>query len=125
MHREIIRIARFVYPIPGRRAGVCQLTIMLAPLDSSETSIVIATELDDNPGMSITNAAEELIAAIGQQLSLSRTLTAFIEHYPAGGGRSIETFDQVIMNPLTLGVTWKRLDNAMMEFLQHVGMIPI
>jgi hypothetical protein len=80
--------------------AVCHLRIF----QDKSTSIVIATELDTNPGMSITNAAEVLAEKIVTQFHLDPKHTRFIEHY---GQESYEfekdreradTFDEVFFS---------------------------
>lgn len=43
---------------------------------------VIATELSDNPGMSITNAAEYAASEVCRQLEIDPYQLVWIEHYP-------------------------------------------
>lgn len=56
--------------------------------------VVIATELPDNPGTSITNMAEHLATAICQNLGIDPHRLVWIEHYPARPGRDA-TWDLV------------------------------
>lgn len=88
------------YRGPDGRVGCCRLRIFTSP---SGPPIVIASEHDDNPGPSITAAAEclypKLIARhLPGWLDDAAQLT-LIEHYPGVGDghghRSAETFDQV------------------------------
>jgi hypothetical protein len=52
-------------------------------------SVVMATELPDNPGTSITNAAERLAAEVWERvLSDAREGFIWIQRYPAGRGAS-------------------------------------
>lgn len=77
--------------------AVCYLRIF----QDKATSLVIATELNTNPGMSITNAAEVLASKIVNQFQLNPHTTRFIEHYgqesyePEEGRERADTFDEV------------------------------
>lgn len=57
----------------------CGLRLLTAPTGDN---VVIATELPDNPGMSITNAAEEVAAAVCRDFGLEPERLVWIEHYP-------------------------------------------
>lgn len=63
--------------------------------------VVIVSELADNPGLSVTNAAEHVWRAVGRLLETSRF--TLIEHYgpdsyAAGGNRYQEQFDEVTVD---------------------------
>lgn len=57
----------------------CGLRLFTAPTGDS---VVIATELPDNPGMRLTNAAEEVAGAVCQDFGLDPERLVWIEHYP-------------------------------------------
>lgn len=67
-------IERFAYEGLHGRKGETHLTIC--------GKIVIATERDDNPGASITNAAESLWAKVREQFGAD---IIAVEHYPVRG----------------------------------------
>jgi len=50
-----------------------------------EPPVVVATELPDNPGMSITNAAAQLAADVWDLLGCPERGLTWIEHYPQQG----------------------------------------
>jgi len=69
-----------------------------ASLDFFETedgTVVILTELPDNPGMSVTNASEELATAITQRYRLAPARTVWIEHHWASEHREADTYDAI------------------------------
>lgn len=69
----------------GAGFGTCRLRIWEAP----GTGIVaVVTELDDNPGASITNSAEQIIGAL-RALYPGYEVTVF-EHYPAIPGSTLK-----------------------------------
>ena len=58
---------------------------------------VVATELLDNPGMSITNAASIVAMQVCQFYEIPLDELIWIEHYPSQSKRE-ETFDRVHFN---------------------------
>jgi hypothetical protein len=60
-------------------------------------TVVIATELPDNPGTSVTTFAEYLATMICTQYELLPERLRWIEHHPGRGahGRRVESFDLV------------------------------
>ncbi len=75
---SIFDLSNFTTPhMTSTENAVCHLRI----LQNRTTTIVIATELATNPGMSITNAAEVLASKIVKQFHLDPKNTRFIEHY--------------------------------------------
>lgn len=83
------------------------------------SNIVIATELDDNTGTSITNYAETLATMICKQFSILPEELIWIEHYPKDS-YSLETYSLVkfdidknrFSNP-----KWSYLSNTELEGL--------
>lgn len=67
----------FQYLDPNGRTGHCHLEV----LNNEDNTIVIATELADNPGMSITNAVECLIAQVCRSKVIDPATLVWIEHY--------------------------------------------
>ncbi len=67
----------------------CRIRLYLG--DEGEAPVVICSELPDNPGTSITNAAEFIAAEAITRHELSRPV--WIEHYPSESqGGSFETW---------------------------------
>ena len=60
-----------------RTPSVCHLQVARR----GDDSLIIATELADNPGMSITNSSERLASLVVQQFGLNPAHMTFIEHY--------------------------------------------
>ena len=58
---------------------------------------VVATELPDNPGMSLTNAANIVAMQVCQFYEIPLSELVWIEHYPAQP-HSEESFDRVLFN---------------------------
>jgi hypothetical protein len=65
--------------------------------ESGESLTVIATELNDNPGTSITNMAEHLATRVQDELERTHERLTWIEHYPKRGEGFIleENFSEV------------------------------
>ena len=63
----------------GAWESLCRLRIYETP----EQAVVIATELPENTGTSITNAAEYLATMVVEQYELRPHTLVWIEHYPA------------------------------------------
>lgn len=65
---------------PHRQAGraVCNLRVF----DNHTGSIVIATELSDNPGLSVTNGWEYIAEELVEDFGLVPATTRYIEYYP-------------------------------------------
>jgi hypothetical protein len=123
--------SRYVHPTPN--GGRCRIRIYLPDEPESDAPVVMCSELSNNPGMSITDAAQTIAAEVirGHRL---QTPLVWIEHYPAESRRpgAEETFDLVIFSSyeiiesapylgetrLRLGEpTWKPLDRASVEVL--------
>lgn len=68
--------------LEGHRAARCRMRVYRTREDAP---VVVLTELDDNPGPSITNAAEWAHYAACELLGFPWPCT-FIEHYPGGDG---------------------------------------
>ncbi len=60
-----------------RFASHCHLRI----LQNDQETLVIATEVNTNPGTSLTNAAEIIATNVVKRWQLDPTRTRFIEHY--------------------------------------------
>lgn len=61
----------------SRNHSVCHLEV----LKQGEAALVIATELSDNPGMSITNSSEQLATAVVNKFKLNPEKMVLIERY--------------------------------------------
>jgi hypothetical protein len=79
MRDQRVCIERFAYRDVHRRKGECRIEALALP---DGRVAVIATELPDNPGMSITNAAEHAATAVCKHLGIDPQRLAWIEHYP-------------------------------------------
>ena len=69
-------------------------------------NLVIATELNENEGTSITNMAEHLATLICQEFEIEPKHLIWIEHYPVRPGRSRQlpaSYDLVQFNLDSLG----------------------
>jgi hypothetical protein len=51
--------------------------------------VIIATELHDSPGVSVTNFAEELATIVCQRFEIDPKKLVWIEHYPADHAQSV------------------------------------
>lgn len=72
----------FEYPGYFRKPAHCQLEVYRR--ESGEGyAVVIATELENNDGASITNASESLATVVCKQFDIHPSELILIEHYPA------------------------------------------
>lgn len=118
---------RVSYTPSWGREGCCRLRVW------HEQEIAVVTELDDNPGPSVTNAIET-IADVVQQI-LDRPIGTddgylLVEHYEAGGRSWRDpTFDVVrflVTEPWHSSPIWKPMGSALPELraaLQHPSML--
>ncbi len=109
------------------------LWILLPDEPDRDAPVVVCTELPNNPGMSVTNAAERIAAEVivGHRLP---TPLVWIEHYEEGSRGTPEdraTFDLVLFSGYEVSEalragerrkeigapTWKALDRATVETL--------
>ena len=87
----------YLHPTPNR--GRCRVRIFVS--DGSELdvpAVVVVTEVEDNPGQSVTNAIEWIVGEILHAHCLDPSETVVIEHYEEGARRTPEdpaTFDLV------------------------------
>ena len=87
-----IKPIRFSYKIPNRSNGICNIIV------SKENSLVIASEIHDNTGASITNTAEYVAIQVCEAYEINPKKLIWIEHYSDNSyisGRSREDFDLV------------------------------
>jgi len=88
---------RFKYETKSGKGGVCGLDVRESP----DRRVVILTEVSDNPGMSVTNACEQIVT----QLAASRgwldpvtgkmdKSTVWVEHYSGSSYKPLDdTFE--------------------------------
>ena len=118
------------YKDTGGRSAHCRVQIFL-PDDTRDDSVVICSELPNNPGGSITNSAEVIAAGVIQANELPTPLV-WVEHWPKESADGQETFDLVVFSSYevaergayvgetrawTGNATWKPLDRASVEVL--------
>lgn len=87
----------YTYPSNFGGAAKCDLEIIHSP---GQTTLVICTELADNPGTSVTNAAERIATRLcHKDPTIDPEGLIWVEHYPersAGPGRPLpESWDMV------------------------------
>ena len=82
-------------------------------------NVVVATELLDNPGMSLTNAAASVAMQVCQYYEIPPEQLVWVEHYPEETGHE-ETFDLVHFS-FDLGKLsaprWKRISKEEVQQL--------
>ena len=101
MQHESVRMERFIYRTPHKRSGYCRIE---AQSLGDGRVVVIATELKDNPGMSITNAAEYVATEVCRHLRIDPTRLIWIEHYGypvPGESKRVRTYDRVTFTTIT------------------------
>lgn len=76
-----LRGRRVVSASPFARPGCCRLRLF----DVAEKVVAIATELDDNDGPSVTNAAEHIAAEVCSRYSIAPPQLVWFEHYDQRG----------------------------------------
>ena len=99
----------------------CWLRIYQAP----DRTVVIATEVDDNPGPSMTNMAEHLATEVTRTFGLSLDALVWIEHYHdrlviGGRPRLPASFDLVTFMWTPQGLRapqWRRVSKEQVETL--------
>ena len=129
MMRSVMHLASdYIHTTP--RKGRCRVRIF-EPDDDRDAPVIVLTELKGNPGQSVTNAAEGLVAAV---LAQNRIMppAVVIEHYEDGARGTPQdphTFDLVLFEKLeaeegatgtrynAAGARWKPLDRASVEAL--------
>lgn len=65
-----------------RNEAHCRLRIFWRTNVDAATAVVIVDELPDNPGMSVTNYAENLATEIARQYGIEPGRLVWIEYYP-------------------------------------------
>lgn len=123
---------------PTPRGGRCRVRVFL-PDEDRDAPVVILTELANNPGQSVTNAAGRIAADLSRSYGLPER-TVWIEHYERGGRGTTqdpETFDLLMFRATEArqrfdprdgpgeefgGPVWKALDRASVEALVGRGL---
>jgi hypothetical protein len=103
MSEPIVENPRYVFTASTGVPAVCGLRIV----SDGAQRIVVLTELADNVGMSVTNAAAEIAAQVRSEFSLDPDLTRWIEHYP-----QYPTYDEITFTwdgHNALEPSWRRL----------------
>lgn len=70
----------YIHPTPGE--GCCRVRLYL-PDEAEDSPVVILSELRENTGRSVTDAASRIAAEIISGHGLEDPPPVFIEHYPA------------------------------------------
>lgn len=89
-----------LHQVRVRNGTICRCRLRIYRCEGVD--VVILTELADNPGMSVTNAIEELTASVSATYALDET-AIFIEHYE----HMPPTYDLVAVG--TGAPRWRRL----------------
>ena len=123
----------YIHPYKDAGGGPahCRVRIYL-PDDMRDDPVVICSELPNNPGGSITNSAEVIVAGVIRANELPTPLV-WVEHWPeesTDGGE--ETFELLVFSSYEVterapylgetrtwmgDATWKPLDRASVEVL--------
>jgi hypothetical protein len=122
----------YIHPYKDAGGGPahCRVRIYL-PDDMRDDPVVICSELPNNPGGSITNSAEVIVAGVIRANELPTPLV-WVEHWPEEIAEGLETFDLVVFSNYKVeetapylgetrawigDATWKPLDRASVEVL--------
>ena len=114
------------FPGLHRRPARCRLRV-IEPNSPGRPTVMVLSELADNPGASITNAAEQAWQAAARRTGLypgsglEPHTAIYIEHYPGDRYHRPETFDVVTFDdPQTFtGPEWRPL--GPLEFSELIG----
>lgn len=105
---------QFFYKSPAGADSRCDILV--------NGNTVVATELNDNPGMSITNAAADLAMMVCRTFAIDPNELVWIEHYPVRE-KIEETFDIVTFTVNEYGKVsgpqWRRLKENEIKDLQE------
>jgi hypothetical protein len=83
LHPEMTRRLHALYEYgPNKKDSGDRARCLVRIWDTGESGVVMLTELPDNPGMSVTNACEDIATRIVQDFGINPQRTRFIEHYP-------------------------------------------
>lgn len=112
--KENIRSVVFHFRDPNGRMAKC----LLAIYGEVGKAVVVATELDDNPGMSITNAAEQLAMQVCQTFNLTPALTLWFERY--AGRDEVDMISFRFDNFRLYSPIWRRLGGEASHILEPI-----
>lgn len=98
---DCIVVDRFHFLGLHNRPSCCRLHVF-QERPERPCSVVVVTELDDNPGTSVTNAAEHLATVVCDLYTLDPERLRWIEHYPRRKGCKSE-FDWVVFKRQYIG----------------------
>ena len=105
----------------------CRLEI----LNHEGFTLVIASELDDNPGVSVTNFAEHLATQVCLDCRIDPMKLVWVEHYPEAGKRpyfdpehwDAATFTFDILHGHFLSPAWFRVTESQLQAMRQ-GELP-
>jgi hypothetical protein len=107
--------------------AVCGLRLVR----DEERVVVVLTELPDNPGMSVTNACEEIATQVRRAFGLDPDQIRWIEHYPEREHHvhrrtlhEAATYDEIIFiweDYQARAPTWRRLTPEEVHLLLGQG----
>jgi replication-associated recombination protein RarA len=101
MHK--IKEGDFIYLDEAKRMGKCGYHVFLSEIGESKF-VVVFTELNDNPGRSVTNAIESIIPQFCRFTALKLEDVWFIERYESHP----DDLDVINYNPYG-STSWRRL----------------
>ncbi len=130
----------FPYRVPDGSPSKCRVRIYEPDDPARDAPVVILSELADNPGTSVTDAAPLVAAEVISVFALTRwdgPSPVFVEHYDRGGERPEDPDDFALVvfshhevraearggvSYRTIGEpSWSHLDHAAMEALVGRG----
>jgi hypothetical protein len=119
----------YCYGGPQNHSSYCWLRVYTA----IDQTVVIATEVEDNPGMSITNAVAALATEVARRFAIPLDGLTWIEHYPeriveGGRLRIPEMLDQVSFMPGPAECArpeWRHLQKAEVEAMIGQPIAPL
>ena len=90
----------------------CESVCGIQIIECDEWTVVIATELDENKGTSITNFVEFIVPEIAAKFNLDASKLVWVEHYPSPE----ETWDIVrFIGENFSSPVWKRIQESDVE----------
>lgn len=101
----------FTYLDESKRTGRCGYHV-LGNISESSEFVVVFTELNDNPGRSVTNAIESIIPQFCSFASLKLEDIWFIERYESHP----DDLDGINYNP-DGSTTWRRLPHNLSQLI--------
>jgi hypothetical protein len=119
----------FRYKPPHHIEAHCRVRIYSATggYDGEDRTVVVISEAADNPGMSVTNASEDIATKIVQVFNIDPARTRWIEHYPQEAWRyhgreeiKPATYDEVFYSWRGLEArepNWRRIPLEEIEIL--------